>query len=297
MSESHNPGAGFRDALTREQPLQVVGVVNAYCALLAERAGFHALYLSGAGVANASLGVPDLGIATLADVLEDARRITAVTNLPILVDVDTGFGGAFNIARTVREMIRAGVAAIHLEDQIHPKRCGHRPGKALVPTQEMVGRLKAAVDARTDARFVVMARTDARANEGLPAAIERAGRYIDAGADMLFAEALTGLDEYKRFVDAVDVPVLANLTEFGLTPLYSLDELRQAGIGLVLYPLSAFRAMSAAALRVYETLRAEGTQESVLSLMQTREELYAVLDYHSFERKLDSLFSQEIDHD
>ena len=297
MSESHTPGAGFREALTREQPLQVVGVVNAYCALLAERAGFRALYLSGAGVANASLGVPDLGIATLADVLEDARRITAVTNLPILVDVDTGFGGAFNIARTVREMIRAGVAAIHLEDQAHPKRCGHRPGNVLVPTQEMVGRLKAAVDARTDARFVVMARTDARANEGLPAAIERAGRYIEAGADMLFAEALTGLDEYRRFVDAVDVPVLANLTEFGLTPLYSLDELRRVGIGLVLYPLSAFRAMSAAALRVYETLRAEGTQESVLSLMQTREELYAVLDYHSFERKLDALFSQEIDHD
>ena len=297
MSESHTPGAGFREALTREQPLQVVGVVNAYCALLAERAGFRALYLSGAGVANASLGVPDLGIATLADVLEDARRITAVTNLPILVDVDTGFGGAFNIARMVREMIRAGVAAIHLEDQAHPKRCGHRPGNVLVPTQEMVGRLKAAVDARTDARFVVMARTDARANEGLPAAIERAGRYIEAGADMLFAEALTGLDEYRRFVDAVDVPVLANLTEFGLTPLYSLDELRRVGIGLVLYPLSAFRAMSAAALRVYETLRAEGTQESVLSLMQTREELYAVLDYHSFERKLDALFSQEIDHD
>ena len=276
-----------------ERPLQVVGAVNAYCALLAERAGFRALYLSGAGVANASFGLPDLGLTTLNDVVEDARRITGVTGLPLLVDVDTGWGGALMIARTVRAMIRAGVAGMHLEDQVQAKRCGHRPGKALVSAGEMADRIKAAVDARSDRAFVVMARTDAYSVEGLSSAVERACRYVEAGAEMIFAEAVGKLDDYRRFTTAVGVPVLANLTEFGRTPLFALDELADAGVRLALYPLSAFRAMSSAAGQVYETLRGEGSQKDVLPLMQTREELYEVLDYHAYEQKLDELFLKE----
>lgn len=282
-----SPGAAFRNAVEAERPLQVVGVVNAYCALLAERAGFRTLYLSGAGVANASFGLPDLGMTSLDNVLEDARRVTSATHLPLLVDCDTGWGSPLNISRTVREMTRAGVAAIHLEDQIDAKRCGHRPGKQLVSTGEMVQRLKAAVDARTDSSFVIMARTDAAAGEGLEAAIERANRYVEAGADMIFAEALTTADDFRKFASQVSVPVLANMTEFGKTPLMTVDELRTLGIRLVLYPLTAFRAMNAAAVRVYETLRNDGTQQSLLDQMQTRDELYRVLDYHAFERKLD----------
>ena len=271
--------------------MQVPGAINAYCALLAENAGFKALYLSGAGVANASLGLPDLGMTTLGDVLEDARRITAATELPLLVDVDTGFGSAFNIARTVREMQRAGVAAIHLEDQEQAKRCGHRPNKATVPVGEMCDRLKAAVDARSDRDFVVMARTDAFAREGRAAAVERAAAYVEAGADMIFAEALYTLEDYAAFTRVIGVPVLANLTEFGLTPQFTVAELAEAGVKIVLYPLSAFRAMSRAAQRVYETIRRDGTQRAVLDAMQTRDELYAVLDYHTYERKLDELFA------
>jgi len=287
---SDAPGSRLRAAIEAERPLQVAGTINAYNARLAEHAGFKAIYLSGAGVANASFALPDLGITTLNDVLEDARRITGATQLPLLVDADTGFGGAFSIARTVREMTRAGVAAIHLEDQVSEKRCGHRPGKALVSADEMIDRLKAAVDARRDESFVVMARTDAHAVEGFDAAVDRANQYVAAGADMIFAEALTSLDEYRRFTSAVRVPVLANLTEFGRTPLFTLDEMRDAGIRLVLYPLSAFRAMSAAALRAYETIRRDGTQRSVTDSMQTRDELYRMLDYHAFEQKLDALF-------
>ena len=286
-------GARFRAALASEQPLQIVGAINAYCAMMAEDAGFGAIYLSGAGVANASYGLPDLGITTLNDVLEDVRRITAATRLPLLVDVDTGWGGAFLIARTVREMIRAGAAAIHLEDQVQAKRCGHRPGKALVTAEEMSDRVKAAVDARDDPSFVIMARTDAYSVEGLSAAIERAGRYVGAGADMIFAEAMTGLDEYRQFTAAVKAPVLANLTEFGKTPLFSLEELRAAGVAIALYPLSAFRAMSAAAQNVYKTIRTTGTQRDLLPHMQNREELYRVLGYHEYEKKLDELFSRE----
>ena len=281
------PGLRFRQSLDAERPLQVVGVINAYCARLAERAGFRALYLSGAGVANVSFGLPDLGMTSLTDVLEDARRITSTTELPLLVDCDTGWGSSLTIARTVREMTRAGVAAIHLEDQVDAKRCGHRPGKQLVSTEVMVNRLKAAVDARSDPHFVIMARTDAAAGEGLDAAIERAVRYVEAGADMIFAEALTDAAQYQRFTQAMKVPVLANMTEFGRSPLLTVDELKDAGIRLVLYPLTAFRAMSAAAVRVYDTLRATGTQASLLSSMQTREALYDVLDYHSFEARLD----------
>ena len=280
-------GMCFRQNVEAERPLQVVGVINAYCARLAERAGFKALYLSGAGVANASFGLPDLGMTSLPDVLEDARRITATTDLPLLVDCDTGWGSPLTIARTVREMTRAGVAAIHLEDQVDAKRCGHRPGKQLVSTEVMVNRLKAAVDARSDAGFVIMARTDAAAGEGLVAAIERAARYVEAGADMIFAEALTEVAHYQKFTQALNVPVLANMTEFGRSPLLTVDELKDAGIRLVLYPLTAFRAMSAAAVRVYDTLRATGTQASLLSSLQTREALYDVLDYHSFEARLD----------
>lgn len=280
-------GMCFRQNVEAERPLQVVGVINAYCARLAERAGFKALYLSGAGVANASFGLPDLGMTSLPDVLEDARRITATTDLPLLVDCDTGWGSPLTIARTVREMTRAGVAAIHLEDQVDAKRCGHRPGKQLVSTEVMVNRLKAAVDARSDAGFVIMARTDAAAGEGLEAAIERAARYVEAGADMIFAEALTEVAHYQKFTQALNVPVLANMTEFGRSPLLTVDELKDAGIRLVLYPLTAFRAMSAAAVRVYDTLRATGTQASLLSSLQTREALYDVLDYHSFEARLD----------
>ncbi len=287
-------GARFREAAVAERPLQVVGTINAYCAMLAERAGFRALYLSGAGVANASFGLPDLGMTTLNDVCEDVRRITAACQLPLLVDIDTGFGAsAFTIARTIRELTRAGAGACHIEDQVATKRCGHRPGKELVSQEEMCDRIKAAVDARSDADFVVMARTDAHASEGQAAAIERAQAYAAAGADMIFAEALTTLDEYRAFTGALgkEVPVLANITEFGKTPLFTLEELREAGVGLALYPLSAFRAMSKAASLVYETLRTQGTQGGVTDLMQTRNELYEVLDYHAYEDKLDQLFA------
>jgi methylisocitrate lyase len=288
-----SPGARLRAALSQEKPLQVVGVINAYAALLAARAGFRAVYLSGGGVAAASLGLPDLGITTLEDVLIDARRITDATDRPLLVDVDTGFGGAFNIARTVRSLEKVGAAGLHIEDQVQAKRCGHRPGKAIVPKEEMVDRIKAAVDARSDPDFVIMARTDALAVEGLPAAIERAVACVEAGADMIFPEALTELAMYAEFARAVGVPILANLTEFGQTPLFSLDELAGAGVSLALYPLSAFRAMSQAALAVYETLRKDGTQAAVLPHMQTRAELYDILGYHAYEEKLDRLFEKE----
>jgi methylisocitrate lyase len=293
MTSSQTPGARFRQALDEEQPLQLVGAVNAYAALLAEQCGFRALYLSGAGVANASYGLPDLGMTTLTDVLDDVRRITAATRLPLLVDADTGWGHAFMIGRTVQELIKAGAAGMHIEDQVAAKRCGHRPGKALVSCVEMVDRIKAAVDARTDPAFVIMARTDAVATEGLEAAIERAGRYREAGADMLFPEALTELEQYRRFAAALDVPILANLTEFGVTPLFSREELATAGVGLALYPLSAFRAMAAAARKVYQTIREQGTQIEVLDTMQTRAELYDVLGYHAYERKLDELLGKE----
>jgi methylisocitrate lyase len=269
-----------------------VGAVNAYCALLAQRAGFKALYLSGAGVANASFGLPDLGMTTLNEVCEDVRRITGATELPLLVDADTGFGAAFNIARTTRELWRAGAAGLHLEDQVQAKRCGHRPGKALVSAEEMVDRIRAAVDGRKDESFVVMARTDAHAVEGQAAAIERAQRYVEAGADMIFAEALTTLEEYREFTRAVNAPVLANITEFGKTPLFTVEELGAAGVRLVLYPLSAFRAMSRAAEAVYGAIRQDGAQRSVIERMQTRAELYEVLDYHAYERKLDELFGR-----
>ncbi len=292
-SSTGSAGARFRAAMQRERPLQIAGTINAYCALMAQDAGFQALYLSGAGVANASYGVPDLGITTLNDVLEEVRRITGATNLPLLVDIDTGWGGAFVIGRTIREMIRAGAAAVHLEDQVGAKRCGHRPGKSLVNAAEMSDRVKAAVDARDDPAFVIMARTDAYSVEGLAPAIERANQYVEAGADMIFAEALTTLGEYVEFVRQVKVPVLANLTEFGRTPLFSLDELREAGIAMSLYPLSAFRAMSAAAMNVYRAIRSAGTQRDVLPTMQTREELYRILKYHGYEAKLDELFTRE----
>jgi methylisocitrate lyase len=284
-------GQRFRAAVAKRGPLQIAGTINAYCALLAQRAGFEAIYVSGAGVANASFGLPDLGVTTLADVVEDARRITGVTDLPLLVDADTGWGTAFNIARTVRELERAGVAAIHIEDQEQAKRCGHRPNKATVSVEEMSDRLKAATDARRDERFVIMARTDAFAREGRQASIERAAAYVDAGADMIFAEALRTLEDYRAFTRAVKVPVLANLTEFGLTPLFTVRELASAGVKMILYPLSAFRAMSNAALDVYRALREQGTQKSVVASMQTREELYDVLGYHAYERKLDELFA------
>jgi len=290
VSNALTPGARFRTAVALERPLQIVGTVNAYSALLAERAGFRALYLSGAGVANASLGLPDLGITHLEDVLIDARRITGRVDLPLLVDIDTGWGHAFNIARAIRELARAGVAAVHLEDQVAAKRCGHRPGKELVSAGEMADRITAAVDARPDPDFVIMARTDAAANEGLEAAIARAQIYLNAGADMIFAEALTSLEQYREFTAAVPVPVLANITEFGQTPLFTVEELRSAGVAMVLYPLSAFRAMSAAARNVYETLRQDGTQQAEIKAMQTRTELYDVLDYHAYEQKLDALF-------
>jgi methylisocitrate lyase len=286
------PGSSFRAALAAEHPLQIVGTINAFSALQAEGAGFRALYLSGAGVANASHGLPDLGMTGLQEVVEDARRITAATRLPLLVDIDTGWGHAFNIARTVAELSRAGVAAVHIEDQVAAKRCGHRPGKAIVPREEMCDRVKAAVDARVDKDFVVMARTDAAAGEGLAAAIERSQAYVAAGADMIFAEALGSLDDYRRFTQAVGVPVLANITEFGKTPLFTVKELAEAGIAMALYPLSAFRAMSRAAEQVYQTIRRDGTQKASLPSMQTREELYRVLKYHGFEEKLDQLFGK-----
>ncbi|HXV07650.1 MAG TPA: methylisocitrate lyase [Burkholderiales bacterium] len=286
-------GAKFRAAVKAETPLQVIGTINAYHARLAERVGYRAIYLSGGGVAAGSLGLPDLGISTLDDVLTDVRRITDVCGVPLLVDADTGFGGAFNIARTVRSLIKSGAGAMHIEDQVQAKRCGHRPGKEIVPREEMVDRIKAAADARTDAQFVIMARTDALAVEGLQAAVDRACACVEAGADMIFPEAVTDLGMYRRFADAVQVPVLANITEFGKTPLFTTDELRSAGVGLVLYPLSAFRAMNQAALNVYRTVRREGTQKSVLDSMQTRDELYDFLDYHAYEDKLDRLFAKE----
>jgi methylisocitrate lyase len=286
-------GQRFRDAVARERPLQVPGAINAYHAILAEKSGFQALYLSGGGVAAGSLGLPDLGISNLDDVLTDVRRITDVTSLPLLVDVDTGFGAsAFNIARTVRALVKAGAGAMHIEDQVGAKRCGHRPGKELVSQQEMVDRIKAAVDARTDPAFVVMARTDALAVEGLDAAIARARACVEAGADMIFPEAITDLPMYRRFADAVGVPILANITEFGQTPLFTVDELRDAHVAIALYPLSAFRAMNQAALDVYRTLRRDGTQRAVLDSMQTRAELYDFLGYHDYEQKLDRLFAE-----
>ena len=293
MTKLSSAGARFRAAMHEEKPLQVVGAINAYAARLAERTGFRALYVSGGGVAAGSLGVPDLGITTMDDVLTDVRRITDLTDLPVLVDIDTGWGSAFNIARTIKSMIRFGAAAIHIEDQVQAKRCGHRPGKAIVSRSEMVDRIKAAVDAKTDPEFVIMARTDALAVEGLDAAIDRAYACVEAGADMIFPEAVTDLGMYRKFAEAAKVPILANITEFGATPLYTLEELRGADVSLVLYPLSAFRAMSRAALSVYDAIRREGTQKNVVDLMQPRAELYDYLDYHAFEQKLDSIFSRE----
>ncbi len=293
MIRPFSPGARFRAAIKEEKPLQVIGAINAYSARLAERVGFKALYISGGGVAASSLGVPDLGISTLDDVLTDVRRITDITGLPVLVDIDTGWGSAFNIGRAIRSMTKFGAAAVHIEDQVQAKRCGHRPGKAIVSKDEMVDRIKAAVDAKTDPEFVIMARTDALAVEGLQAAIERACACVEAGADMIFPEAVTELSMYKEFSRAVKVPVLANITEFGSTPLYTVDELRGAEVSMVLYPLTAFRAMSKAALSVYSAVRKEGTQKNIIDIMQTRAELYDYLDYHSFEEKLDKIFSRE----
>lgn len=287
------PGQRLRDAVVEECPLQVVGAVNAYAARLAEASGFKALYVSGGGVAACSCGIPDLGITTLEDVLTDVRRITDVSALPVLVDIDTGWGGALNIARAIRALSKAGAAGVHIEDQVQQKRCGHRPGKAIVPVEEMLDRVKAAVDARLDPSLVVMARTDALAVEGMAAAIERAGRCVETGADMIFPEAVGTLDQYRQFAAAVRAPVLANITEFGATPLFTVDELRGAGVSLVLYPLSAFRAMSAAALRVYEAIRRDGSQQNVVDAMQTRADLYRYLDYHAAERKVDETLSRE----
>jgi methylisocitrate lyase len=288
-------GARFRAAVADERPLAVIGAINAYTARMAEHTGFRALYLSGGGVAANSLGMPDLGISTLDDVLTDVRRITEATSLPLLVDIDTGWGGAFNIARTIRAMIKAGAGAVHMEDQVGTKRCGHRPGKEVVAKEEMVDRVKAAVDARADPSFVIMARTDALAVEGLDAAIERAVAYVEAGADMIFPEAMTDLAMYRRFRAAVGVPILANITEFGHTPLYTTAELASADVDIVLFCCSAYRAMNAAALKVYEAIRREGTQKSVLPLMQTRAELYDHLGYHDYEQKLDRLFASRSD--
>jgi len=281
----------FRSAVQQEHPLQVIGAINAYTARMAQATGYRALYLSGGGVAANSLGMPDLGISSMEDVLVDVRRITEVTSLPLLVDIDTGWGGAFNIARTIRSMQRAGAAAVHMEDQVGSKRCGHRPGKELVPAAEMVDRIKAAVDARTDAEFVIMARTDALAGEGLEAALDRVAAYVAAGADMIFAEAVTDLAMYPRFKQAAGVPIMANITEFGQTPLYTAKELGAAGVDIVLYCCAAYRAMNAAALKVYHAIRNEGTQSSVLNLMQTRAELYEFLGYQAYEQKLDELFA------
>ena len=288
-----SPGARFRAALRHEKPLQIAGAINAYTARLAETVGFRALYLSGGGVAVNSLAVPDLAISTMEDVLTDLGRIADATPLPILVDIDTGWGGAFNIARTIRSMIKAGAAAVHIEDQVSAKRCGHRPGKELVSAEEMVDRIKASVDARTDDAFVIMARTDALAGEGLAAAIERAQAYVAAGADMIFAEAVTEARIYSEFRQAVGVPILANITEFGKTPLYPCDELAAAGVDMILYCCAAYRAMNAAALKVYQAIRAEGTQQSVLPLMQSRADMYRYLDYDSYEQKLDELFRKQ----
>ncbi len=293
MNQLSTPGARFRIAVKDEKPLQVIGAINAYTARLAERTGFRALYVSGGGVAASSLGIPDLGISTMDDVLTDVRRVTNITQLPVLVDIDTGWGSAFNIALSIKSMIKAGAAAVHIEDQVEAKRCGHRPGKAIVSKDEMVDRIKTAVDAKTDPDFVIMARTDALAVEGLEAAIDRACACVEAGADMIFPEAMTDLSMYKEFAKAVKVPVLANITEFGSTPLYTVEELGKADVSIVLYPLSAFRAMSKAALSVYNAIRRDGTQKNVIDIMQTREELYDYLDYHVFEKKIDKLLSSE----
>jgi methylisocitrate lyase len=293
MANQQNPGALFRAAIEQEKPLQCVGAINAYHARLAEACGFRSLYISGGGVAAGSCGIPDLGITTMEDVLTDLRRITDVSRLPVLVDIDTGWGGAFNIARAIRSMNKAGAAAVHIEDQVQQKRCGHRPNKAIVSQAEMVDRIKAAVDAKLDDEFVVMARTDALAVEGMDSAIERACACVEAGADMIFPEAMTELAQYREFVAAVGVPVLANITEFGSTPLFAVAELAGAGVSVALYPLSAFRAANAAALNVYKTLRSEGTQQSVIDTMQSRAELYDYLGYHDFEQKLDRLFAAE----
>lgn len=293
MKTSTSAGARFRAALEAERPLQIVGAINANHALLARQSGYRAIYLSGGGVAAGSLGMPDLGISGLDDVLTDVRRITDVCDVPLLVDVDTGFGpSAFNIARTTKSLIKFGAGAMHIEDQVGAKRCGHRPGKAIVPKDEMVDRIKAAVDARTDGDFVVMARTDALAVDGLDAAIERAVACVEAGADAIFPEAMTELSMYRKFVDAVKVPVLANITEFGATPLFTKDELASVGVAMVLYPLSAFRAMNKAALNVYQAIRRDGTQKNVVDTMQTRMELYDSIGYHDYERKLDALFAK-----
>ncbi len=288
-----SPGKIFRQLVATEKPLQCVGAINAYHARLAQASGFKSLYISGGGVAAGSCGIPDLGITSLEDVLTDLRRITDVTELPVLVDIDTGWGGAFNIARSIRAMTKTGAAAVHIEDQVQQKRCGHRPNKAIVSQAEMVDRIKAAVDAKTDPDFVIMARTDALAVEGLQSAIDRAGACVEAGADMIFPEAITELEMYRQFTEAVKVPVLANITEFGSTPLFTTDQLASAGVGIALYPLSAFRAANAAALKVYQALITEGTQQNVVDIMQTRADLYDYLDYHSYEQKLDALFSQE----
>lgn len=287
------PGLLFREAIKQEQPLQVIGAINAYHAKLAERSGYKAIYLSGGGVAAGSLGLPDLGITTLEDVLIDINRITGASSLPLLVDIDTGFGGAFNIARTIRSVEKAGVAAVHIEDQVQAKRCGHRPNKAIVSKDEMVDRVKCAVDAKYDANFVVMARTDALAVEGLQSAIDRACACVEAGADMIFPEAIDSLETYQKFTDALDVPILANITEFGATPLFTTEELKSVGIAIALYPLSAFRAMNKAALEVYQTIKRNGSQRELIDLMQTREELYDFLNYHDYEQKLDQLLNKE----
>ena len=293
MPRQDSAGAAFRAALAAESPLQVMGAITAYAGLMARRTGYKALYLSGGGVAANSLGMPDLGISTMEDVLTDARRIVDATRMPLLVDIDTGWGGAFNIARTIRSFERIGVAAVHMEDQVGQKRCGHRPGKEVVPTAEMVDRVKAAVDARVDNAFVIMARTDAAAVEGIDAAIERAVAYVDAGADMIFPEAMKSLDDYRRFKSAVQVPILANLTEFGATPFFTTDELRDAGVDIALYCCGAYRAMNKAALYFYETVRRDGTQKHIIDTLQTRAELYDFLGYHAYEDKLDALFEKE----
>lgn len=286
-------GKKFKKLVAETKPLQIVGTVNAYSSIMAEKVGHQAIYLSGGGVAASSLGVPDLGITSLADVLEDAKRITQATSLPLLVDADTGWGGSFNIARCVREMIKSGVAGIHIEDQVSQKRCGHRPNKAIVSTSEMIDRIKSAVDAKTDSDFVIMARTDALAIEGMESAIDKAKAFVEAGADMIFPEALSSIEQYKEFSDSLSVPILANITEFGKTPLYSKTELYEVGVDMILYPLSAFRAMSNAALNVYQHILKDGHQRNVIDIMQTREELYDFLDYHQYEKQLDNLFNKE----
>ena len=293
MKNINTPGQLFRAAIAKEKPLQIIGAINAYHAKLAESSGFNAIYLSGGGVAAGSLGVPDLGITTLEDILIDIRRITDASSLPLLVDIDTGFGGAFNIARTIKSVEKAGAAAVHLEDQIQAKRCGHRPNKAIVSLEEMTDRVKSAVDAKKDSNFCIMARTDALAVEGLNSALDRAHACVEAGADMIFPEAINDLETYKIFTDQLHVPVLANITEFGATPLFTKDELREVGISIVLYPLSPFRAMNKAALNIYQGIRQEGTQKNLIGQMQTREELYDFLNYHHYEQKLDQLFQND----